>query len=49
MEYYISEEPKNEVYEKLIKYAWKKSEMFSFQVTKKFQHEKMLTKQFNKM
>lgn len=49
MEYYISEEPKNDVYEKLIKYACKESEMFSFQVTKKFQHEKMLTKQFNKM
>ena len=36
MEYYISEEPKNDVYEKLIKYACNKSDMISFKIRKKF-------------
>ena len=49
MKYYISEEPKNDVYEKLIKYACNKSDMISFKTRKKFTKEKLTMKQFNKM
>lgn len=49
MKYYIAEEPENEVYEKLIKYACNKSDMISFKIRKKFTKEKLTMKQFNKM
>ena len=49
MKYYIAEEPENEVYEKLIKYACNKSDMISLKIRKKFTKEKLTMKQFNKM